>query len=55
MRHFFVPSELIRMGGDILPLQTTDDDFIFFTYDSLAIIRHGLQFQGARVDNGDND
>ncbi|KAK3934261.1 hypothetical protein QBC46DRAFT_454314 [Diplogelasinospora grovesii] len=43
--HFFVPSEFVVAGGDVLPIQTVDDEFLFCLYDKLAVLTHGLEFQ----------
>lgn len=44
MQHFHVPSELTRGSYDMLPLQSAEDDFIFYAYDRIAIVKNGLQF-----------
>ena len=44
IRHFFVPGELIPGSYNMLPLQSAKDDFIFYAYNEIAIVKNGLQF-----------
>lgn len=44
-QHFFVPHEYTTTNSDILPIQTSGDDFVFCLFDTVAIFKHGLRFQ----------
>ncbi|KAL2108517.1 hypothetical protein VUR80DRAFT_3733 [Thermomyces stellatus] len=48
-QHFTIPPEFIRATGDITPVRTQGDGFVFCTHDKLVIVQNGLTFAEQRA------